>query len=132
MSNSLFINGVWLQGNGATFEKTNPVDNQNIWSGAEATAADVEQACQAARTAFPAWARLPLAERVAIVEKFAALLEENKKHLAEVISQETSKPFWETLTEVQSMIGKVAISIRAYHQRTGCLLYTSPSPRDRG
>lgn len=59
------------------------------------------------------------AERVAIVEKFAALLEENKKHLAEVISQETSKPFWETLTEVQSMIGKVAISIRAYHQRTG-------------
>ncbi len=119
MSKSLFINGVWLQGSGSTFEKTNPVDNQNIWSGAEATAADVEQACQAARTAFPAWARLPLAERVAIVEKFAALLEENKKHLAEVISQETSKPFWETLTEVQSMIGKVAISIRAYHQRTG-------------
>ena len=36
-----------------------------------------------------------------------------------MISQETSKPFWETLTEVQSMIGKVAISIRAYHQRTG-------------
>ncbi|EXI37017.1 succinylglutamate-semialdehyde dehydrogenase [Acinetobacter baumannii] len=119
MSNSLFINGVWLQGSGTTFVKTNPVDNQTVWSGAEATASDVEKACQAARTAFPAWARLPFAERVAIVEKFAALLEENKKHLAEVISQETSKPFWETLTEVQSMIGKVAISIRAYHQRTG-------------
>ena len=59
-------------------EKTNPVDNQTVWSGAEATATDVEQACQAARIAFPAWARLPLAERVAIVEKFAALLEENK------------------------------------------------------
>ncbi|MFX7988809.1 aldehyde dehydrogenase family protein, partial [Acinetobacter baumannii] len=54
MSNSLFINGVWLQGSGATFEKTNPVDNQTVWSGAEATATDVEQACQAARTAFPA------------------------------------------------------------------------------
>ncbi|MFP5085567.1 aldehyde dehydrogenase family protein, partial [Acinetobacter pittii] len=78
MSNSLFINGVWLQGSGATFEKTNPIDNQTVWSGTEATATDVEQACQAARTAFPAWARLPLAERVAIVEKFAALLEENK------------------------------------------------------
>jgi acyl-CoA reductase-like NAD-dependent aldehyde dehydrogenase len=47
------------------------------------------------------------------------LLEENKKAFSKVISQETSKPFWETLTEVQSMIGKVAISIRAYHQRTG-------------
>lgn len=93
MSNSLFINGVWLQGSGTTFVKTNPVDNQTVWSGAEATASDVEKACQAARTAFPAWARLAFAERVAIVEKFSALLEENKKHLAEVISQETSKPF---------------------------------------
>jgi len=36
-----------------------------------------------------------------------------------VISRETSKPRWETLTEVQSMIAKVAISVRAYHQRTG-------------
>ena len=40
--------------------KTNPVDNQTVWSGAEATASDVEKACQAARTAFPAWARLAL------------------------------------------------------------------------
>lgn len=60
MSNSLFINGVWLQGSGTTFVKTNLVDNQTVWSGAEATASDVEKACQAARTAFPAWARLPL------------------------------------------------------------------------
>ncbi len=52
MSNSLFINGVWLQGSGTTFVKTNPVDNQTVWSGAEATASDVEKACQAARTAF--------------------------------------------------------------------------------
>lgn len=74
MSNSLFINGVWLQGSGATFEKTNPVDNQTVWSGAEATATDVEQACQAARIAFPAWARLPLAERVAIVENLPLCL----------------------------------------------------------
>lgn len=36
-----------------------------------------------------------------------------------MISQETSKPLWETLTEVQSMIGKVAISLTAYHERTG-------------
>ncbi|WP_427846025.1 aldehyde dehydrogenase family protein, partial [Acinetobacter baumannii] len=53
MSNSLFINGVWLQGSGTTFVKTNPIDNQTVWSGAEATASDVEKACQAARTAFP-------------------------------------------------------------------------------
>lgn len=116
---ALLIDGAWVQGHGSTLSKTDPVTNQKIWAGHEACAADVEQACDAARQAFPAWARLALEQRIAVVERFAALLEQNKNHLAEVISQETSKPFWETLTEVQAMIGKVAISIRAYHQRTG-------------
>ena len=115
----LLINGAWVQGKGTSFIKTNPVSNQQIWSGHEASVADVEAACNAARTAFPAWARLGLEQRVAIIERFASLLEQNKNQLAQVISQETSKPLWETLTEVQSMIGKIAISIRAYHQRTG-------------
>jgi len=116
---ALLIDGAWVQGQGTAFNKTNPVTNQQVWAGHEANQADVEQACNAARQAFPAWARLALEQRIAIIERFAALLEQNKKQLAEVISQETSKPLWETLTEVQSMIGKVAISIRAYHQRTG-------------
>ena len=46
-------------------------------------------------------------------------MEQNKQQLATVISRETSKPLWETLTEVQSMVAKVAISVRAYHERTG-------------
>ena len=106
----LLINGAWVQGKGTSFIKTTPVSNQQIWSGHEASVADVEAACNAARTAFPAWARLGLEQRVAIIERFASLLEQNKNQLAQVISQETSKPLWETLTEVQSMIGKIAIS----------------------
>jgi succinylglutamic semialdehyde dehydrogenase len=116
---ALLIDGAWVQGQGTAFEKTNPVSNQQIWAGHEASSADVAQACDAARQAFPAWARLPIEDRIATIERFAGLLEQHKTQLAEVISQETSKPLWETLTEVQSMIGKVAISIRAYHQRTG-------------
>ena len=116
---ALLINGAWVQGQGTAFTKTNPVTNQTIWSGHEASKTDVDHACLVARQAFPAWARLDLEDRIAIIEHFAALLEQNKSQLAEVISQETSKPFWETLTEVQAMIGKIAISIRAYHQRTG-------------
>ncbi|MBN0168716.1 aldehyde dehydrogenase family protein, partial [Pseudomonas aeruginosa] len=45
--------------------------------------------------------------------------ETHKEALATLISRETSKPLWETRTEVQAMIGKAAISIEAYHQRTG-------------
>lgn len=116
---ALAINGTWRQGSGAVMTKTDPISNELIWRGYEATAQEVETACLAAREAFPAWARLGLEARIEIIERFAALLEQNKQHLAEVISRETSKPRWETLTEVQSMIAKVAISVRAYHQRTG-------------
>lgn len=116
---NLYINGTWSPAQGAAWNKLDPVSQEVIWQGAEATAAQVEQACQSARAAFAAWARRPLAERIEVIHRFASLLEQNKQQLATVISRETSKPIWETLTEVQSMIAKVAISIRAYHERTG-------------
>ena len=115
----LYIDGTWVQGRGDQWIKLNPVNQQPIWRGHAADSHDVEQAGLAARQAFLLWARRPLAERIAVVEAFASLLEQHKTHLAQVISQETSKPLWETLTEVQAMIGKVAISIGAYQQRTG-------------
>lgn len=114
-----FIQGQWLNGHGAEWIKTNPVSNQALWTAQAANQEDVEKATLAARQAFPAWAKCALEQRIEIIERFAALLEQNKTRLAEVISQETSKPLWETLTEVQSMIAKMAISVRAYHERTG-------------
>lgn len=116
---NLYINGTWSPAQGAAWNKLDPGSQEVIWQGAEATAAQVEQACQSARAAFAAWARRPLAERIEVIHRFASLLEQNKQQLATIISRETSKPIWETLTEVQSMIAKVAISIRAYHERTG-------------
>lgn len=116
---NLFIAGTWRRGQGPEWIKCNPVDQQQIWRGYEATVENINEAGIAARYALSTWARLPLAQRVTVVETFAALLDQNKQYLAEVISRETAKPLWETLTEVQSMIAKVAISIRAYHQRTG-------------
>ncbi|MCA4822873.1 MAG: succinylglutamate-semialdehyde dehydrogenase [Serratia rubidaea] len=113
------INGVWRPGHGAAFSKTDPVDNQPLWQTNGADAGDVDAACEAARSAFPAWARTPFAERERLVKRFAALLEEHKAQLAETISRETGKPRWETLTEVQAMIGKVGISLQAYQARTG-------------
>lgn len=90
-----------------------------LWSGNDASAGQVEQACRAARRAFPAWAKRPFSERRALVEKFAALLEANKAELTRIIACETSKPRWEATTEVTAMINKIAISVKAYHTRTG-------------
>ncbi len=103
------INGQWLTGGGDNITKTDPVDGELLWQGKAATAGQVTSACEAARAAFPAWARRPFSERQSIAEKFAVLLEKNKVELSETISRETGKPRWETQTEVQAMINKVPI-----------------------
>jgi succinylglutamic semialdehyde dehydrogenase len=90
-----------------------------VWHGHAADAADVDDAVDAARHAFPAWAATPLETRLGIARAFAALLEERRAVLANVIGMETGKPLWEALTEVTTMIGKVEISIKAYQERTG-------------
>ncbi|MCE1736791.1 aldehyde dehydrogenase family protein, partial [Enterobacter hormaechei] len=92
---------------------------QVLWQANSADASQVRAACHAAREAFYAWSHLPASERIKVIQAFAVLLNEEKETLARVISQETSKPLWETRTEIQSMIGKAAISIEAWEQRTG-------------
>ena len=116
---TLWINGDWVTGQGALRVKRNPVSGEVLWQGNDADAAQVGQACRAARAAFPRWARLSFAERQAVVERFAALLESNKAELTAIIARETGKPRWEAATEVTAMINKIAISIKAYHVRTG-------------
>ena len=112
-----FIAGEWRQGNGPLLYKHSPEDQQILWHAKSADDADVKTACDAARKAFPRWARLPVDERMAIVARFATFLAEAKETLAALIAQETSKPLWETRTEVQAMIGKAAISQEAWSDR---------------
>lgn len=116
---TLWINGDWVTGQGERRVKRDPVQGDILWEGHDADAAQVMQAARGARAAFPAWARRPFSERQAIVEKFAGLLESNKADLTAIIARETGKPRWEAVTEVTAMINKIAISVKAYHARTG-------------
>lgn len=116
---ALFIGGQWLQGHGPVLRSQNPVSAERVWEGATASAEDVDLAVRAARSAFPDWRRLGSEQRIALVHRFKSVLEERKDALAQCIGRETGKPYWESLTEVAAMIGKIDISIDAYHQRTG-------------
>ncbi|NYS29364.1 succinylglutamate-semialdehyde dehydrogenase [Pantoea sp. WMus005] len=113
------IKGEWLEGDAEVLTKADPVSGETLWQGQAASVAQVTAACDAARAAFPGWARCPLAERQVIIEKFAAGLEAHKTELAETIARETGKPRWEALTEVGAMINKIGFSVKAYHSRTG-------------
>ncbi|MCL2918399.1 succinylglutamate-semialdehyde dehydrogenase [Shewanella litorisediminis] len=114
-----FINGQWLAGEGKEMQSKNPANGEVIWQGKAAVPAQVEAAVMAARDAQFDWFMLGFEGRQAIVEAYRNELEANKAELAEVIAQETGKPRWETATEAAAMIGKIGLSISAYHKRTG-------------
>ncbi|QFU02930.1 N-succinylglutamate 5-semialdehyde dehydrogenase [Halomonas sp. THAF5a] len=115
----LLIGGTWQAGRGEVIAKRDPVSDARLWEGQAADEAQVDAAVAAAREAFPAWARTPFAERQALVERFREVLETHREDLATTIAHETGKPLWEARTEIGAMIGKVAISLRAYQERTG-------------
>ena len=100
-----------------TFSSIDPATGEIVWTGPAATSAEIESAVGSARAAFPGWSRTPLAEREAHLRAFAGKLGERRAELASAISREVGKPAWEALTEVQAMIGKVELSIKAHARR---------------
>jgi len=129
MADNIFINGQWLPGAAEAFQSLNPAKGEVIWEGNSADAEQVDQALNAARAAFPAWAAKSFEQRVEFIRAYAAKLEENKELMAETIAMETGKPLWETRTEAGAMVGKAEISIKAYNERTGSRESEMPGAR---
>ena len=102
-----------------SFTSVDPANGEILWEGAAASADDCARAVSTARAAFSAWAGQPVDDRIAVLQRYAAVLGERQLVLAEAIARETGKPLWEAQTEVASMIGKVAISIKAMTDRAG-------------
>ncbi|MCV2401842.1 succinylglutamate-semialdehyde dehydrogenase [Marinomonas sp. C2222] len=114
-----WISGQWVAGEGEAMASTSPYDSKVIWQGTSATSAQVEEAVTTARDALVEWRKTSFKQRENIILAFAEIAKENGDEIARIISQETGKPFWETKTEAAAVVGKVAVSIKAYHERTG-------------
>lgn len=119
LTGQCFINGRWQTGMGETLVSADPSSGAEVWSGAMADSGDVDAAFAAARAAFPDWARRPFAERREIIERFGVLIAERKDDLAQLIARETGKLLWDSQGEAAAMAGKIAISLKAYDDRTG-------------
>ena len=83
--NTHYIAGQWLAGEGEPLESLCPVSQAVVWSGRAASEQQVAAAVAAARNAFPAWARRPVEERIAVLERFAATLKGRSQELARAI-----------------------------------------------
>ncbi|HAU21322.1 MAG TPA: N-succinylglutamate 5-semialdehyde dehydrogenase, partial [Erythrobacter sp.] len=83
------------------------------------SASDIDDCVARARAAWPAWAARPLSNRIELVRRFANHVRKVADEFAELIARETGKPLWEAKTEVDAVINKVEISVKAYADRTG-------------
>jgi succinylglutamic semialdehyde dehydrogenase len=92
-----------------------PATGAELWRG---PVSDIDETVARARRAWPAWAAQPLSTRMELVRRFANEVRKDADRLATIIARETGKPLWEARAEVESVVGKVEISIRAYAERT--------------
>ena len=93
-----------------------PATGEELWRGKYG---DVDAIVARARRAWPEWAAKPLANRIELVRRFANEVRKEQEEFAHLIARETGKPIWEARTEVEAVIAKVEISVRAYAERTG-------------
>ena len=100
---------------GAELISTEPATGEELWRG---IASDVDAEVAAAAAAWPQWAAMSLASRVDVLKRFSERLKADGEALADLIARETGKPLWEARTEVESVAGKIDISIKSYAERT--------------
>lgn len=112
-----YINGQWRPGTGADLHSINPANGSIIWQGNESTQDEVTAAFEGAQSALLSWKQLGYSGRVHYLLRFAHHVEEKKQALTQLIALEAGKPLWEALTEVNSVIAKIKLSISAFEER---------------
>jgi aldehyde dehydrogenase (NAD+) len=99
VADRLFIGGEWVDSlEGGRLEVLNPFDNSPLAEVAEAREADVDRAVEAARAAFPAWAKLAAHERGRLLLRLADRIEAEADGLARLESLDTGHPLRDCLS----------------------------------
>jgi aldehyde dehydrogenase (NAD+) len=89
----LFIGGEFVDAvDGTTIDVHNPHDGSLLARVAEARAADVDRAVEAAQEAFPAWSSMPAADRGRLLARLADAVEAHAEELARLESTDTGHP----------------------------------------
>src|SRR6202166_4923238 len=105
-SHKNFINGEWVSARrGSTFENRNPANSgELIGIFPSSTKEDVDDAVDAAKSAFRKWRLFPAPKRAEILYRAAETLVKRKEDLARDMTREMGKPLAETRGDVQEAI----------------------------
>ena len=100
-----YIDGKWVESNShKTFESINPANGEVLGVITKSDAADVEEAVQAARNAFPHWRAVPAPRLAEMLFKVGQLMQSRKEELSELVTREMGKVINEGRGDVQEGI----------------------------
>ena len=134
----MFINGEFVDAvSGKTFTVTNPATGEHLGEVPDGGSEDAERAIEAAHAAFADWSQTTAYERADILMTAWNLMRERADELASLMTAEQGKPLRASRAEVNYGADFIRWFAEEARRLTGewipsCLLYTSPSPRDRG
>ena len=120
-----------------TFISINPATALPIATIDQASQKDVNAAVESAQAGFSVWSNMMPVERARILQKAAQILRQRNDELAHLEVLDTGKPLQEANcvdiasgADVIEYYAGLISGMQGTQQDLGCLLYTSPSPRD--
>ena len=98
------IGGEWVAGDGPLIDVHDPADGRVIARTPLSTPAAVDAAVAAATRALPGWSAVPIKERVQVLYRYRALLEQHLDELSALIVEEHGKIMSEARAEILKAI----------------------------
>jgi succinylglutamic semialdehyde dehydrogenase len=108
---------------------TSPIDDSVVWEGTETAIDHVPAIMRKADEAGRLWRRVSVDDRIAIVQRYAEYLAENRDEITALIVREVGKLPWDAAGEVGASIAKAAVSIEAMKQRRSDAVVDQGPPR---
>lgn len=108
-----FINGKFspvIKGDGE-FKDVSPADLNDLVMTVPFKHDHIDDACVAAKKAYPAWAKLSMDERRGYLMRLKEMFDSHAEQMAQIISRDTGKPTWEALTEAKGLGAKIDITL---------------------
>jgi succinate-semialdehyde dehydrogenase/glutarate-semialdehyde dehydrogenase len=104
----------------------NPANGRMVKEFPELSASEVEQRIRKAHAAFASWSHAPLPDRIAVIARAGALLEERKEEYGRLMTLEMGKLF----TAARDEAAKCALGCRYYAEHAPRLLADEPVVAD--
>ncbi len=106
--NKQFIGGEWKEGSSARVDAvTSPYDGQALAELKFASKQDIDDSYKIAKKCQPAWAAVPAYEKIAILEKAAAIFAERKEELVTLLIEESGSSRIKSGIEVDASIADI-------------------------